>query len=155
MTIRPFIEADRPAVHSIIIECFEPVALSAIAQRKYGLLGGKSWQERKTAEVDADILAHPAGAFVVEDNGEIVGFITTALDENSRVGHIRNLAVSPARQGQGLGKQLIEHALDYLRRSGMTHARIETLATNEVGQHLYPKLGFEELTRQIFYMRKL
>ena len=37
----------------------------------------------------------------------------------------------------------------------MTHAKIETLVGNAAGEHLYPKLGFEELTRQIHYMLEL
>ena len=33
--------------------------------------------------------------------------------------------------------------------------RIETLAQNEVGQSLYPSLGFVEIARQIHYAQKL
>ena len=34
-------------------------------------------------------------------------------------------------------------------------ARIETLAHNEIGQHLYPSLGFEEVARQVHFAMDL
>ena len=33
--------------------------------------------------------------------------------------------------------------------------RIETLAHNAVGQHFYPSMGFEEVARQIHYVKPL
>jgi ribosomal protein S18 acetylase RimI-like enzyme len=49
----------------------------------------------------------------------------------------------------------MEAALDYLRSAGMTHAKIETLVSNERGQAFYPTVGFEEVARQIHYVCKL
>lgn len=37
-------------------------------------------------------------------------------------------------RGQGIGRQLIQHALEYLRREGMAYAVIETMEGNEAGQ---------------------
>ena len=58
-------------------------------------------------------------------------------------------------RSRGIGRQLIEHALAYFRREGMTFAMIETMVNNPVGQHLYPSCGFVEAGRQIHYARKL
>ena len=44
----------------------------------------------------------------------------------------------------GIGRRLIDHALDSFRAEGMTHAKIETLVTNDVGHGLYTSMGFEE-----------
>ena len=74
-----------------------------------------------------------------------------AIDCETRIGWIHNLAVEDGLRGQGLGRRLIEHALDHFRRCGMTVARIETLDQNPIGQHLYPSLGFREIARQIHY----
>ncbi|MGN6546994.1 MAG: GNAT family N-acetyltransferase, partial [Aureliella sp.] len=60
-----------------------------------------------------------------------------------------------AARGRGIGRQLIEHALDYFRREGMSFAMIETMVNNPVGQHLYPACGFVEAGRQIHYAKKL
>jgi len=37
----------------------------------------------------------------------------------------------------------------------MTHAKIETLAQNAVGCHLYPSVGFEEVARQVHFVMAL
>jgi ribosomal protein S18 acetylase RimI-like enzyme len=155
VTLRPFAEADRPAIHRITVACFEEVSLHALAQSKYGPFRGAAWQDRKLADVDGDLDESPAEAFVAVEDDRIVGFVTTRADEPTGIGHILNLAVDPACQGRGLGAALIRHALDHFVQRGMTHAKIETLVGNAAGAHLYPKLGFEELARQIHYMRAL
>ena len=52
-------------------------------------------------------------------------------------------------------KELLEHAIDFFRRSGMQVAKIETLDQNPIGQNLYPSLGFQEVARQIHYAMRL
>jgi ribosomal-protein-alanine N-acetyltransferase len=113
------------------------------------------WATRKRQSIDADCDAHPAGILVAEEDGRVIGYVTTRLNAESRLGWIPNLAVDPTWQGRGLGRQLLEAALDYLRDAGMTHAKIETLASNERGQALYPALGFVEVARQIHFVREL
>ena len=58
-------------------------------------------------------------------------------------------------RGKGLGRRLIEHALDYFRREGLVYAVIETMAQNAIGEHLYPACGFQEVARQIHFARRL
>ena len=155
MTIRQFEERDRPEIHRITLVCFEPISMAAMAERRYGRFREVTWQERKLADVDADLEVSPQGVWVAAEEGQVLGFVTTRLDERTGIGHLLNLAVDPAHQGKGLGSMLIRKALEYLAENGMTHAKIETLVGNAVGEHLYPKLGFEELTRQIYYMMEL
>jgi ribosomal protein S18 acetylase RimI-like enzyme len=50
---------------------------------------------------------------------------------------------------------LLEHAMDHFRAARLTHAKIETLAQNAIGNHLYPSLGFIEVARQIHFVAKL
>jgi ribosomal protein S18 acetylase RimI-like enzyme len=61
----------------------------------------------------------------------------------------------PAFQGKGLGRALLQHAIDFFRRSGMEVAKIETLEQNPIGQQLYPSLGFKEVARQIHFAMRL
>ncbi len=85
----------------------------------------------------------------------MVGYVTTRLSPTSGIGWIPNLAVDPAHQGKGLGRALLEHALEFFRARGMEIARIETLEQNPIGQSLYPSLGFAEVARQIHYAMRL
>ena len=81
--------------------------------------------------------------------------MTTWTDEASGIGHIPNIAVRVGFQGMGIGRRLIDHALDGFRSPGMTHAKIETLETNAVGYGLYTSMGFEELVSQVHFLKRL
>ena len=97
----------------------------------------------------------PGGIFVVEDAGKVLGYISTTRDRQSGIGWIANLALIPELRGQGWGRRLIQHALDDFRQQGLTHAKIETLVQNEVGNGLYTSLGFREVARQIHFVADL
>ncbi len=120
-----------------------------------GLLSGHNWRWRKSRHVDEDVQANPEGVFVAVESGKILGYISTRVDRESGKGRIPNLAVDKSKRGQGIGRSLVEHALEYFRNEGMSFVMIETMDNNLVGQHLYPSCGFVETCRQIHYARKL
>ena len=155
MEIRGFRESDREAVHRITVECFGEVSVFSMAEERYGVFRDRPWQELKVGHIDADLEACADGASVAVEGDEVIGFITALLDASTGIGWIHNLAVAPGNQGKGVGSALIQHALGYFRDHNMTHAKIETMVGNDAGGHLYPKQGFEELARQIFYMMEL
>jgi ribosomal protein S18 acetylase RimI-like enzyme len=121
-----------------------------------GAFGEGDWSARKAASIAEDCRVQPDGVFVAEDDSaQVVGFVTTRLQQSSRVGWIVNLAVDPNHQGKGLGYAILEHALDFFRERGMQVAKIETLEQNPVGQKLYPRLGFVSVAKQIHYAMRL
>jgi ribosomal protein S18 acetylase RimI-like enzyme len=85
----------------------------------------------------------------------VVGYISTRIDRASGKGRIPNLVVSAGFRGRGLGRRLIEHALEYFRSTGLEWAAIETMEQNAVGNHLYRSCGFQEVARQIHFARRL
>jgi ribosomal protein S18 acetylase RimI-like enzyme len=147
--------ADLPALRRITVEGFEGTAIDQAVERELGVLAGHDWRWRKARHVDEDVAANPTGVFVAVDGETVLGYISTRLDHEAGKGRIPNLAVDRRRQGEGIGRRLIEHALDYFRREGMAFVMIETMANNEVGQHLYPSCGFVEVCRQIHLALKL
>ncbi|MEZ0254472.1 MAG: GNAT family N-acetyltransferase [Chthoniobacter sp.] len=151
IVIRPYQEGDLEILRLITIESFDGVSFDQIVESKFGLLNGHDWRWRKARHVEDDVTAHAAGAFVAEANEEIVGYITTVIDRAAGKARIPNLAITAQARGQGLGRKLIQHALDHLRREGVAYAMIETMAGNEVGEHLYPSCGFVEIGRQIHF----
>ena len=153
--VRRYHRSDRSAVLTITQESFGGVCIEANIEKKFGLIAGSSWQERKRDGIDYDLRRHARQAFVAEVDGKVVGYVSTRLYPGILVGHIANVAVSPEYQGQGIGKKLLAAALDHFRREGMRHARIETLEQNEKGCRLYPAFGFKEVARQIYYFRDL
>jgi len=155
MEIRPYREEDRETLKQLTAAAFEGVSIDRNIEEQFGLLNGTDWAWRKVRHIDADCDANPSGVLVAEEGGEIIGYITSRIDRATCMGWIPNMAVAPGRQGQGIGRKLLVAALDYFRREGMKHAKIETLDQNAIGGHLYPSLGFKEVARQVHYVMEL
>jgi ribosomal protein S18 acetylase RimI-like enzyme len=81
--------------------------------------------------------------------------VTTRLNSATGIGWIPNLAVDPAHQGKGIGRALLEHAIEFFKKCQMAVAKIETLEQNPIGQNLYPSLGFKEVARQIHFAMRV
>ncbi|HRI15003.1 MAG TPA: GNAT family N-acetyltransferase [Verrucomicrobiota bacterium] len=153
--IRLYQPDDLEAIKRLTVEAFDGVTLEQNVEDALGILRGHDWRWRKAQHLDHDLAANPTGTFVAETHGHIVGYITTRVELEFGRGRIPNLAVAADFRGRGLGRQLIEHALNYFRREGLAYAVIETMAQNEVGQHLYPACGFVEVARQVHFARRL
>ena len=154
--IRAYCPADLETLREITVVCFEGVSIDQNIEERLGLIGGRDWRWRKARHIDADAEGENArGVFVGEIDGKIAGYVTARVDRESRVGQIPNLAVRPQHRGKGLGRELLQKALSYLREEGMECARIETLEQNPVGARLYPSEGFQEVARQIHYITRL
>ena len=155
-TIRTYQPQDLPRLQDITARTFGPVSIDRNMEAQLGPFGQGDWSTRKVAAIADDCAAQPDGVFVAEDGGgAVVGYVTTRVNDVSRIGWIPNLAVDPNHQGRGLGRALLLHALDHFRRRGMQVAKIETLEQNPVGQALYPSLGFSEVARQVHYAMRL
>ena len=153
--IRPYRTGDLPQLQQITVEAFQGVSIDQGIDREFGSLNGRDWRWRKARHVADDVARDPAGVFVAEWEGVVVGYVSTWIDSEAGLGNIPNLAVDASYRNHGIGRQLLEYALDHFRSRGVGHAKIETLEQNAIGQHLYPSLGFREVARQIHYCAKL
>ena len=131
--------------------CFEGTSIDQNIDERFGPPCEKEWRERKARTIDGDAAANPSGIFVWEEADQVVGYITSTINRQTKIGHIPNMSVLPELQGKGIGKALMKAALDYLESEGMTLVRIETLVQNRVGPTFYPSVGFQEIARQIHY----
>jgi len=99
---------------------------------------------RQDADACVEILARLPDYFTAETHGQIRAGISehlvwVALDADSIEGlvfverryptaaEIVIAAVTPARQGTGIGTQLVDHALDHLRSEGVVLVEAKTL----------------------------
>lgn len=155
ITIRHYRPEDLATLRQITIDSFGSVALDQMVEEKLGQWNERDWKARKADHIDDDCLANPEGCFVAERDGVILGYITTRVDSLNQRGRIPNMAVVEAARGLGLGRRLILHALEFMREQGMKVAQIETMASNAIGQHLYPSCGFQEIGRQVHYAMRL
>ena len=155
VTIRRYQDEDLDALKEITVESFRGVSIDERIELAFGRIGGKDWRWRKARHIDEDVAAHREGIFVAVDGNRVVGYITSRIDPESKIGWIPNLAVRADYRGHGLGRRLMETCLDYLRSAGMEYAKIETLTCNEIGSRFYPSVGFREVARQIHYVKPL
>ena len=58
---------------------------------------------------------------------------------------MKRLYVRPAYRESGLGKRLVEAAIDAARRTGYRELRLDTLSSMTSAQALYRRLGFVEI----------
>ena len=149
--IRSYKPGDLQALREITAICFDGTSVDQNIEKRFGPVGRRSWQDRKAGTIDADAQINPEGVFVSDEEGEVIGYISCRIDPDSCIGWIPNLSVLPGHQQKGIGKALMERALEYFETSGMELVRIETLEQNPVGPTFYPRMGFQEIARQIHY----
>jgi len=87
----------------------------------------------------------PAGLLLHCLEGRLAGFCWTKVhtDQQPPLGEIYVVAVDPAFQGRGLGRQLLLGGLDSLARRGLDCAMLYVDADSAAALHLYASLGFD------------
>jgi len=97
----------------------------------------------------------PETFIVAEKDGTIVGYIMCRIESGlsgisfmplslSKRGHIISIAVLPEHRGKGLGRALIEKALETMMKFyNAKSCYLEVRVSNEPAISLYKKVGFE------------
>ena len=86
------------------------------------------------------------GVVWVLDEGSVIAAIIVLLPVTDYL-LLDNIAVSPARQGLGLGRRLLAFAEAEALRSGYLEIRLYTHRTMVENQRLYASIGYEETGR--------
>ncbi len=81
--------------------------------------------------------------FLAELSGSVVGLIDVKVRET--LGDIENLVVLPEYRGKGIGKALLEKAIEFLKGK-VERIRVETPIQSENAIKFYFKNGFEHVT---------
>ncbi len=155
VTFRPYQPTDHERLKQIMVDAFDGVSIDQGIEREFGPVADHDWRWRKGRHFDDDVRRDPAGIIVAVLDDQPVGFISTWIDHDAGFGHIPNLSLTPECRGKGIGRRLVELALQRFRDAGITHAKIETLVQNDVGNSLYTSLGFQEVARQIHFVAEL
>lgn len=85
-------------------------------------------------------LLYPAGFFVAECEGNIVGYIVGHTTQNC--GQIDSIAVEKKHQRRGIGKKLSIILLDQFRKDKISLVELEVRLGNQAAISLYQALGF-------------
>ena len=94
---------------------------------------------------------NPTTSFVAEDNGKIVGTILAGHD--GRRGLFHHVSVFPEYQKQGIGKMLVDHAMDALEKEGITKVLLVVFKDNDNGNAFWEHLGFT-VREDLYYRNK-
>jgi GNAT superfamily N-acetyltransferase len=86
------------------------------------------------------------GAVWVLEEGAVIAAIIVLLPAPNYL-LLDNIAVSPMRQGLGLGRRLLAFAEDEALRLGYREIRLYTHQTMVENQRLYASIGYEETGR--------
>jgi ribosomal protein S18 acetylase RimI-like enzyme len=130
--VRPATAADTPVIKEIVDQAYRPY-IDRIGKPPGPMLDdysarvseGAVWVLDKEAVIAAIIVLLPAPNYLLLDN----------------------VAVSPARQGLGLGRRLLAFAEAEALRRGYREIRLYTHQTMVENQRLYASIGYEETGR--------
>jgi len=80
--------------------------------------------------------------WIAEMNQQIVGSVII-FQEKPGVAHLRTLILHPAARGRGLGRTLMQSAIDFCREVGYQKITLETFDELTAALHLYESFGFQ------------
>ena len=81
-------------------------------------------------------------SLVLEESGMVLGFaIYSPIIPES---HLLNIAIDPAHQGKGFGKNLLQHVILQNETMGVKIISLEVRVSNKTAINLYENLGFSK-----------
>src|SRR5262245_14487558 len=96
---------------------------------------------------------------VAEERGDVVGYAYVGVEDRDYMslrgpaGVLHDVVVDPAHRGRGIGRKLVDAALEFLRQHGAPQVVLSTAESNEAAQHLFAGAGFRrtmiEMTREL------
>jgi mycothiol synthase len=150
----------------VTVRAFEPgkdedawLALNALAFAGHPEQG--RWTEQDLLPREREPWFDPAGFFLAERDGQLVGFHWTKIHTEDPapgatagpVGEVYVIGVHPRRAGGGLGRALTLAGLRHLRDQGLATVMLYTDEDNERAVRLYERLGFTRYAVDAQYHR--
>ena len=90
--------------------------------------------------IEKFLTRNPDTCYVAIDNDTIVGVIMVGND--GRRGYIYHTSVHPDYRKQGIGRKLVDTALDSLLKLGINKVALVVFDRNKAGNEFWGKMGF-------------
>src|SRR5262249_61429725 len=100
---------DLPRMREIITVAFEGRTIFHLLEQRFGVLGGRPWQEWKAEQIDRHFPQHPEGTYRAETDGKVVGGVTFRPDEHPKIEAIGNNGGEPKYRNRGIGTATSPH----------------------------------------------
>ncbi len=133
LSFRTARKADGSAVRTLVFEVLT----------EYGLHGDPTTTDADLDDLPAYYL-DPGGMFELLEtaNGELVGTVGLVPLDHHRA-ELRKMYLHPNWRGRGLGKRLLERALQRARDLGLQQVELETASALKEAIALYERYGFK------------
>lgn len=115
--------------------------------------GGVGGSEGDRAEIINKLDHDPDLFLVILDGDDFVASIMGTYDGHR--GRIKRAVVDPARQGQGLGRRVVEELEQRFLARGITELRLEVWADNTGGLAFWTEMGWELLPDIRYFQRSI
>ncbi|GII93399.1 mycothiol synthase [Sinosporangium siamense] len=159
-----FAPLDTPAIPpGVRVRTFVPgqdedewIALNARAFASHPEQG--AWLRPDLERREQESWFDPAGFFLAEREGKLVGFHWTKTHGDGEhahdpIGEVYVVGVDPAEQGTGLGRALTLAGLAHLRSRGLGNVLLYVDEENAAAVRLYESLGFARWDTDVMYTR--
>lgn len=147
MQIKPYEPEHLNAIVQLSLQAWSPVfdSIKKIMDPDvYQEFYPNGWRESQQKDVEEVCTSSDTKVWVAINSDSITGFVAVTLHEENKMGEIYMIAVDPDHQEQGIGKILSEFALDWMKKSGMSLAMVETGSDpgHAPARRTYESLGF-------------
>ena len=110
----------------------------------------RSYTHPWSQSIFEDCMTNGNGCWVLGVSGHIIGH--GILSFGAGEAHLLNVCVNPDYQGNGYGRELVEHLIKQARSRAATRMFLEVRLSNQIAYRLYEKLGFNEVgVREDYY----
>lgn len=92
--------------------------------------------------------------FVVENNNQLIGYLMAEINAyppiflHRNYGHIGAISVTKSARCEGVGRQLLESALDWFREQGVRRVECAVAVENPLSQGFWKRAGFRGLVEK-------
>ena len=154
--IRPYSEEDLETIVELSLLAWEPVFTAweqILGPRLYPIAIYSNWRKSQQERVETVCSDEQVETWVAVVDGKAIGFVAYELNEESKTGEVRLLAVHPENQNHGIGTELNLFALQKLKEGGMKLAVVGTGGDDghAPARRSYEKVGYTALPLVRYY----
>ncbi len=128
LRIRDFAAEDLASIVRLSLRAWEPnfVSTREVLGPDIDAALHPNWRAFQQASVEAVCTDPTMHVSVAEVDADLAGFVAVNLHDDGRIGEVVMLAVDPEHQGRGVGTELTEFALLWIKDAGAPVAMIGT-----------------------------
>jgi ribosomal protein S18 acetylase RimI-like enzyme len=116
-------------------------------------------QEGYASFMSAQLEEPDKAVLVADDKGDVIGYAFAAVEGydymalRGPAGVLHDIIVAPEHRGRGVGRLLLDAALEFFGSRGVPRVVLSTAERNEAAQRLFASVGFRrtmiEMTREL------